>query len=148
MKFFLWFFGILAGIILIIVAIFQYNENKHAMSQSIENSLQATFVDPNKNAPPTPVPTPLPVGPINYLSEITNAATNTGTRVKVLSNQGKNFVVEIKWGTTGQDLGMKFLKQLQDRGLLVGFIENSPLDSKPDKRGQIQYTIVYNLSMK
>ncbi|MGF1572604.1 MAG: hypothetical protein ACFCU1_05985 [Sumerlaeia bacterium] len=148
MKFFLWFFGIIAAIILIIVGLYFYKENEADFSRRVADSLQATSIDKNKNAPPTPVPTPLPVGPVNYPEVVGNTAIATGTRSTILASQGKFFQVELAWGGSNAELGTKYLESLNQQNLLKNATILKPLESAQNNRGQMQYSIQYQIEFK
>lgn len=148
MKFFLWFFGIIAVAILIIVGLYYYNANADDFSRRMGESLQATSIDRNKNLPPTPVPTPVPVGPINYAQVINNTAIASGTRVTIVGGQGKTYQVELNWGGARSDLAGVFLDSLTKQNLLADFTEVQPLSARQDNRGQMQYVAQFRLEFK
>lgn len=147
MKFFLWFFGTIAVVIIAIVIMFQVNANSGTLSKKLNDSLSATSV--------TPTPSPRKKDPAsqNQLSNaqqqaLATAANNSGTQAKIVSRNGNIMSIALQWPSDRVDGGGRFLDELIKQDMLADFKEEIKLQVNYDASGKKVYQAQFQITLK
>lgn len=145
MKFFLWFFGILIGGIILFVVLFHWEENKDAVSRTFGRALEAQSIQ-------TPVPvvqaTPPPTVQLNPTQAVSNAALEAGLNSQVLQQQGNTLFVQLEWGGQNPEQHQAFLQYFVRNRIIVTPTIVSPLETAVNDRGQTRYKLSYQIVFK